>query len=266
MSRPVDLPDFDNPPLNEVVLGVQFAPPRGYQSIYAKEIWELFRKDFPKVQERPPFQPAFETFGRLQARPSLSISQELHHNRFCFLSENGDEAIQFQKDRLFHNWRRVGDRVNPYPRFEKILPSFESELSTLDNYFTDFSSSRIHITQCELSYINHIYLIEEDSESVDKWIRLVDIKNFSYEVLSFKFSKKLVDNQNNPYGRLFCEIDYFFNEIDEPLVVLSLTIRGIPREPNIPASINFLRAGRETIVNFFCDITTEFAHKKWGKK
>ena len=41
MNRPKDLPEYDNPPINEVVLGVQFSTPEGYRQIYADEIWKI---------------------------------------------------------------------------------------------------------------------------------------------------------------------------------------------------------------------------------
>lgn len=63
LPRPDHLPDFRTPPLNEVVVGVQFAPARGYQQILAGEVWELYRAQFPTVEEMPPIPPAFETFG-----------------------------------------------------------------------------------------------------------------------------------------------------------------------------------------------------------
>src|SRR4051794_13517866 len=68
VTRPETLPDFCTPPLNEVVVGVQFTPARGYQQIRAGEVWALFRSIFPKVEEFPALPPMFETFGLPQAQ------------------------------------------------------------------------------------------------------------------------------------------------------------------------------------------------------
>ena len=58
-----NLADFKAPPLNEVVMGIQFQPVPGYQQIRALEVWQLFREQFPVVQEQLPLNPQFETFG-----------------------------------------------------------------------------------------------------------------------------------------------------------------------------------------------------------
>jgi uncharacterized protein (TIGR04255 family) len=248
-------------------MGVQFAPPRGYQQIYAREVWELFRKEFPKVQELPPLPPSFETFGRPQsARINFGIVTGASHNRFWFISENEDELIQFQNNRLLHNWRKVGGRTNPYPRFENIFPKFEAEISKLERYFTNFSYEPLNINQCELTYLNHILLTEEDSTSIDKWIRLINLETFALEDFTLIFRKIIRDEGGNPCGRLICESHTAINDKEEPLILLTLIVRGAPKEPNISSALDFLRDGRETIVNCFDEITTEFAHEKWGKE
>ena len=269
MSRPAHLPDYEKPPLHEVVLGVQFSPPRLYQHIYALEIWELFRRDFPKVKQQLPLQPSFETFGRPQRERHIEprIIPEFPHPRYWFLSEDEDEIIQFQKDRLLHNWRKIGSKEKPYPHFENILPKFEKELLALETYLDKWSDKKMNITQCELSYINHILLTEdENGASIDKWIRLVNPADTELEDFSFRFRKQLNNDTGQPFGRLIGECNTGINPKDETLLRLDLTVRGAPKEPTVPASLDFLRNGREIIVNCFDNITTESAHREWGRK
>src|SRR4051794_5656712 len=106
--RPTHLPDFRKPPLNEVVLGIQFNPVPGYSQIYAGEVWGLFRARFPQVQEMPALPPNFETFGIPQGpQIGFNVLAGASHDRFWFLSPAGEQLIQFQMDRLLHNWRKV---------------------------------------------------------------------------------------------------------------------------------------------------------------
>jgi uncharacterized protein (TIGR04255 family) len=267
VNRPAHLPDFERPPLNEVVLGVQFSPSRRYHQIYAKDVWELFRQEFPKVTEQPPLPPIFETFGRPQ-RPRLNIElvREPVHSRYWFISENEYELIQYQKDRLLHNWRKVGDGANPYPRFESILPKFEKELFTLEKLFEHLFDQKMNITQCELTYINHILLTEENGGAIGKWISLINTDDAQIEDIAFSFRKTLNDEENKPYGRLIVDCKTGINQKDERLLVLELTVRGIPKEPNVSAISYFLKDGRQILVTYFDQITTELAHEKWGKK
>src|ERR1700733_6587763 len=133
MSRPKHLPDYNQPPINEVYLGIQFSKPNGYQQIYAGEVWSLFKKKFPLVEEHPPLPPVFETFGLPQkAQVNFGIiTNGASHDRFWFVSENKEQLLQFQNDRFLHNWRKASDENSPYPHFEEIIKEFENEVSTL---------------------------------------------------------------------------------------------------------------------------------------
>ena len=88
MTRPSHLPDYRKPPLNEFVLGVQFATPPGYQQIYAGEVWKLFSEKYPVVQEQPPLPPTFETFGIHQGNMvNFGFVSGATHDRFWFLTK-----------------------------------------------------------------------------------------------------------------------------------------------------------------------------------
>lgn len=267
MARPAHLPDYDNPPINEVVLGIQFATPSGYQQIYAGEVWSLFKNKFPEVEEQPPLPPTFETFGLPQkGQLNFGIITGASHDRFWFLSEKKEQLIQFQNDRFLHNWRKIGEDKNPYPHFEEIIESFENELQSLTKYFSKFSSDPLNVNQCELTYINHILLTKETSDKVEDWIKLINLLDTSPEDVSLGYRKVIKDTNGKPYGRLICEGSTGINKRNESIFVLNITVRGIPQESNTASALNFLKEGREKIVNCFDEITTDFAHKQWRKK
>ena len=73
MARPEHLPDFESPPLDELVLGVQFSPLPGYSAVFAKDVWGLFRQQFPRVEEKPALDPVFETFGGTSPPPGMQL-------------------------------------------------------------------------------------------------------------------------------------------------------------------------------------------------
>jgi uncharacterized protein (TIGR04255 family) len=138
LPRPDDLPDFLKPPIVEAVMSVQFTTPPDYREIYAREIWALFEHEFSRVQEQSALEPFFEVFGGPPGPAKLQIKFQPTgpiHNRFWFLGAGDRELLQFQRDRFVHNWRKLHDANNQYPRFEPILTKFERELGTLDDYF-----------------------------------------------------------------------------------------------------------------------------------
>lgn len=264
-ERPADLPDFESPPLNEVVLGVQFNPPIGYQQINAGEVWALFRSEFSKVEERAALAPAFETFGLSAKGLRLGLMSGPSHDRFWFERPDGTELIQFQQDRLLHNWKKVGDRANEYPRFEGMMKRFCAELEELEQYFNRLSSQSTRINQCELTYVNHIPFEVTDQRKASDWLRFVDFAEHEPEDFSLSFREIIHDEEGKPQGRLTCEFAIAFKPSGGRIILMTLTARGVPKEPTKESAFEFLVMGRTLIVSRFADLTTEAAHREWGR-
>jgi uncharacterized protein (TIGR04255 family) len=266
-QRPDYLPDFQHPPLNEVVIGIQFAPAAGYMQILAGDIWKLFKKDFPTVEEMPALQPSFEVFGQIfQPLPNFGVIGQPTHDRFWFVSESRDELIQFQQDRLLHNWRKVGDETNEYPRFERMIERFYNEALTIEHYFNSIMPQRIMCNQAEISYVNHIPLVAEGAPArIDHWLKFLKFAEQVPDDASGYWRRALYDKNNEPIGRLTCEIMSILKPSVGPAVSLTLTVRGAPMESTIESSVDFLKFGRGIIVQEFAEITTDMAHKAWGR-
>ena len=179
--RPSHLPDFDKPPLNEMIVGVQFAPPPTYRSIDAHDVWELFRQVYPGVQEQPPLAPSFETFGTpFGPQISFNFIGVGGHPRYLFTSIDQAELLQFQPDRFLHNWRRVPGKNNLYPRFELIIEKFENELNILERRLASYGKKQLDINQCEITYVNHIYSSVTESEpNPSDWLTFLRIRRSS---------------------------------------------------------------------------------------
>lgn len=268
MARPDDLPDFKAPPLNEVFLGVQFAPAAKYQQVQVGEVWSLFRNDFPSVAEMPPLPPTFETFGLPRGGEQqinfMSMSMP-SHSRYWFLSPAQDELLQFQQDRLLHNWRKVGDRTNEYPRFERMIENFEKELQALETYFASLAPQSLQINQGEISYINQIPINDSTgAASAQDWLNFVSLDKLQPDDFTMTFRRVISSADGKPLGRLIFEAAIGLTTNNEKIVQLTITFRGKPTGTGISSAIDFLKYGRELIVHSFKDITTDVAHQKWG--
>lgn len=265
-ARPNDLPDFRNPPLNEVVLGIQFNPLVGYQQIHAGEIWGLFRKEFPKSQEHPPIAPLFETFGLPTMGNPFGFITGAPHSRFWFLRPDEDELIQFQPDRLLHNWRKVGDETNEYPRFESMVDRFRNEVDLLvDKYLNGLAPQDLTINQCEVSYINHIVPSAGKPLVASDWFRFLNFGSSEPDDFTSSFREVIVDADNTPQGRLICEASIGVKADRQRILILSLTVRGAPRQSTVESAFDFLSKGRNRIVRKFVELTTDAAHTKWER-
>jgi uncharacterized protein (TIGR04255 family) len=267
VSRPLDLPDFKDPPLNEVALGIQFAQPKGYTQIQAGEVWGLYRKGFPHVQEQPPLAPTFETFGLPQgAQMNFGIVTGASHDRFWFISEKKDELLQFQNDRFLHNWRKVGDNTDTYPRFEGIVEKFERELLELQEYFAGLTPQSLIVNQCEISYINHIpFELKDGICPVEDWLSILHFGGLPIEDFNCTFRRPIQDDKGITYARLISEAAVGIDRTGRRVIILTLTVRGAPRETTVKSALELLGRGHEMIVKVFAEITTSSAHKIWGR-
>jgi uncharacterized protein (TIGR04255 family) len=263
-----NLPEFEAPPLHEVVMGIQFQPVPKYQQIRSFEVWQLFRAEFPVVNEQPPLPAQFETFGLPSTQPIFPINfvTGAAHDRFWFLSEQGHDLIQFQPDRLLHNWRKMGVESAEYPRFEKIISEFKSEMEKLQTYFAGaFGTERLIVTQCELSYLNQIKLVESGAFSPQDWLAFVSSEEPPVDELVCVAKRVLRDDEGKPYGRLYRESVTGADPKGARLLTLNLTARGRPNADTIDGALAFLENTRHMVAEEFLRATTPEAHKRWQR-
>lgn len=265
MRRPAHLPDFVEPPLDEVVLGVQFAPVSGYASVHSMKVWDLFKAEFPKVQEWPVLEPQFETFGGMnaQAGPRIQVGAFPVGSRLWFLSDDENHLIQFQPDRFITNWRREPN-TRPYPRFEGLAEAFEKNVGKLAGHFESDFDYRVNINQAEVAYIN---IIPVDSFSdAGQWFELWNGGAFEVEALNTSFNEVIKGADDKPFARLSHQIQSVLAADGKQRAFrLSLTFKGKPAGSDIESAMAFLATGRDAIVTRFGEITTKEAQRTWGK-
>jgi uncharacterized protein (TIGR04255 family) len=263
------LPSFAQPPLDEVVLGVQYEAPENYTSIWSSEVWKLFRDEFPYVEEMPRLEPQFETFGGSVPASGFQFNfgPAPTRGRFWFVSEERTHLIQFQEDRFLLNWRKRPDGISsskPYPRFEPIFASFRSSLQKLESFFIEMLGCKIKLNQAEVSYINLIKGV--GPSEVSKYTRFIEAGAIPIEGLSAFFTEVIYDQGGNPEGRLTHELQSLIEQSSrEPAYRLSLTYRGRPSGTEISDALGLIERGRERIVRRFAEITSEHAHQDWGR-
>lgn len=277
-QRPDDLPDFENPPVIETVLGVQFAPLEKLQATHLGQIWELFKSEFPFSVDQPPLEPAFETFGGVRGskRMRLELVGAPLLPRVWFVNSNkeneGNKLIQFQQDRFVHNWRKVPDRGD-YPRYEPIKEKFIGDLHKLEEFIRVKGIGLIEVNQWEVSYINHIIPSEEDEDLLSDlgsvfsfWMEEEPVTGLGkYDTARFSM-RFLIRSGDEPIGRLHITAEPGQLHDGREIVVLTMMARGQPHTPVIDDIEKFFDLGRREIVKGFADITTQKMHDRWGRK
>lgn len=265
MKRPPNLPEFSDPPINEVVLGVQFAPPPDQKTSDAFEVWNLFRLELPKIQEQPPLPPQFETFGSMPSQQGINIQFGTGSapGRFWFISEDENHLVQFQTDRFLQNWRKRKDS-DSYPRFEHIYASFRSKLESLRKFYEDQRDHRLEINQVEVTYINIIQV--DGFEEFGNWFKIWSQPDFEIEHINVSFPQVIKDEDEKSIARLYHEVSSVIAKDGIGKAFrLNLTFRGKPYSSDVAAALEFISKGRTEIVRRFAEITTEKAHETWRR-
>jgi uncharacterized protein (TIGR04255 family) len=267
-TRPVDLPEYMDPPLNEVLLGVQFTPPVGYHQLLAGDVWRLFKSRYPNSSELPPLPPSYETFGPPGVQQfQFNLSPGGQHNRYWFITADQTELLQFQNDRFMHNWRKIEGVKAEYPRFDTLLDRFQDELTKLSEFFRGLPGNgrQLVCTQAELSYVNHISLPKGSAIDPSPFLKFLQFAGLAPDDMTMTWRRALKNSNGSPYARLICETTSAINAKSENILVFNLTIRGNPSVGTIGNIMEFLRSGRDMLVAEFDKLTTEEAHRRWER-
>ncbi len=266
ICRPHDLPDYGNPPLIEVVIDLQFAAIPNFHQIHAADIWNLYKNKFPKIEEHPPLSPNFEAFGSPRTPQfGFDLSKGPMQTRYWFLTNKGDELIQFQNNRFIRNWRKfVGDSI-VYPRFDVLASRFQNEFSALENFVRKAYSHEIAINQCEVKYLNHIKNEKEGFIRLEDYLRFANFGDFELDDFIVKFRRTIRTADGSPILRLICESGVVITSDGSSAVKLEITARGAPNGSTFDAALDLCARARKEIVNLFTEITTETAHKIWRR-
>src|SRR5579872_2518291 len=101
-SNPEPLPEYDRPPVSEVLLSVAFAPLAQWNAAYGGLYWSRIRKEYPKVEALPPLPNQIEQFGAgFWAIPGVHFEMAIPDiTRFLFIADPGNELFQVQRDRF----------------------------------------------------------------------------------------------------------------------------------------------------------------------
>ena len=274
IARPPGLPDFERPPINEVVLSVQFKALSEFGNGHVGLLWERFRSEYPELKEHAVIQPTFETFG-VSAQPSqgLQIERLLSPpmSRFWFVEANGHDLIQVQQDRFLHNWRKREDEQR-YPHYEAIRERFSAELNTFASFLKEEQLGELLPNQCEVTYVNVIALSDgtnahQNLEMITPlWTgalsETIDLVPDSATIQA----RYVIHRDEKPIGRVHVSFTPAHRVIDkEPVIRMEITARARPSEETIEAALRLLDRERIEVVKLFTAATTPAMHAVWER-
>jgi uncharacterized protein (TIGR04255 family) len=250
--------DFDDPPLVETVLGVEFAPLQQWQTPHFGLYWHEIKGEYPRFEVQPPV-------GNLSVI-SIGVGVSEIPVRCWFYDEPQTKLIQVQNNRFFYNWRNYFNKTK-YPRYVNNKAVFKTEWLRFYNFLIANQFESPQIQYCEVSYVNHI-------EKGKGWESLADLP----DVIPY-FSGSLSTNLlplpdavvlNVFYsipdirGRINIQLQPAIRQDDgKEIIQLQLSAIGLPASSNIDDMIEWFDLAREYVNHSFVDFTSPKMHGIW---
>lgn len=262
-------PEFGDPPVTEVAIGIQFAPIQGLTLAHLGLLWNRFRDRYPRTEEHQPLSRWPINSELLDGRASLQLVPVLP--RLWFLNASDTELVQVQDDRFVVNWRKR--EGHDYPRFEVVLDQFRSAFGDFVTFLLDEGLPEPVTDHCEVTYVNTISLgnSEKDLAAAKRYFNLFADRPDSFlpdpSLIAFGFTYAVTDEEGRHRGVLTVEATpVLMSEQRTPACQLRLIARGNPFQADEGGSTGFFSIGREVIVRGFSDLTSQWAHEKWRRK
>jgi uncharacterized protein (TIGR04255 family) len=257
-----NLPDYDRPPVTEVVYGVKFAPLNGWKLPHIGAFWQRVSDDFPRCEHAPPIGPGDADFFD----PATGIPLP----RVWLISNDDDRLIQLQSGRFLFNWRRR-EGAGPYPRYEKLSQVFLGLFQDFRSFVGEHGLVDIEAREYELTYINHI-VQQEGWRFPEHTGRVVSQLAWQDRLYSFLPRPSAMGWQarfafQEAGGELTAKLNPArLAKDDRDLLLLELSARGLPPEAPLDNMQGWFSHAHEWIVLGFEDLTTDEAQKElWGK-
>jgi uncharacterized protein (TIGR04255 family) len=259
------LPDFENPPAVETLMGVHFAPIEKWQAPYFGLFWSRIKKDYPRVEMQPPVvtAPTPEmAAAQFQSRFELPM-------RCWFFNQDETRLIQLQNNLFLHNWRKVG-HADRYLHYGDLRPLFEKEWQGFRNFLEDEGLGAPGIQLCEVTYVNHI-------DRGSGWETFADLSelfpNWSPKTSEDYLPPPELVAMNASYalggveGRLQISVQPAVRQTDaKETIQLTVTARCKPSSSSSEDICRGLDEARKWVVLGFTDFTSPKMHTLWGRK
>ncbi|MGF1598827.1 MAG: TIGR04255 family protein [Acidimicrobiales bacterium] len=274
MLRPPDLPDFSDPPIDEVALGLQFDPIEGFTDMHVGIFWPRVRHDYPRAESHPrrdhPVEDLSPGTGLQVAVPAFQVVEpsESRGNRAWLISDDDSTLLQVQDSQFLRNWRR---RDTNYPRLDEHVEKFWSSYDEFCETLMVEKLARPNVKQIELTYFNFIEPRDPSHFRMQGSASLAtEGLDEKPEDVMFRLAYIDRDSGGNPLARLRIDVEPAYRAIEnrpelQPGYRLTLSYRSPMNSPSRKEIETAIDRGRRVIDFSFCDLTSIESQTKWGR-
>lgn len=253
---------FNNPPINELIIGVYFESPiQKLRTEHIGLIWSRLRDRLPKVEQREPIVTSLH--------PGLTISNEPDFfSRYWFVSEDSASLIQIQRDAFIHNWRR---KDSEYPRYsQQVKPNFDEYYTIFESFIEEeVEDVRPRIRVCELAYVDVVDICEywKGPQDTGKVIPSLaeSLRGFGSEPAFAINNVSLFKPKSDIELNVGVRTAQSTNGSEATRLVLEFRARGHMGGVLKPDTESWFSSAHETILEWFLKLTNnEIQRKYWN--
>lgn len=267
--------DLANPPIVELVLGVQFSQLANLKSGH----WGLFWHDLGGLEgewvdpaDEPLLDDQFELFDRPRWRrpilgPRLRIEPASLPGRLMLGHRSGDRLLQLQATRFHLNWKKGSGK---YPSYGELITQFEALFGQFQSFAEKSGLSKIEPNQWELTYVDAFALGEYWQTPAD-WPRILpglfgnlqSAKGLELEHRAAEWSYEILPKQGRLHiaarpGRVV--------DRGDDVLLLQMTARGPLGKAGAKTLREGLDLGHRVAKETFFQVASDEAKRHWGKK
>jgi uncharacterized protein (TIGR04255 family) len=265
--RPADLPDYRDPPIDEVVIAVQFLPIEGLLDTHIREFWREIQAEYPVAENQPRLEGPIESVDETPIAPTIQFPVGMAlQGRMWLISETDDFLVQVQNTRFMQNWRR---RKTPYQHFDQLHQLFWKNFRTFREYLMSNNLPQPKIQQAEVTYINWL----PDSSLTDFFLPAravrIDILGTEREPQDQSWSARYsLPNNLEMVQRLYiqCQPAIRAQPPHARGAQFALVFRGARASGIEDSEVeDIVDLARVVIVETFTELTTESAQTTWER-
>lgn len=269
-------PKFDNPPVVETALSVQFASLPRYTGAHAGWFWKEYlnkledtSKEWSQVVEVPQLPDKFERFGDedVWIVPSVRVLPGMQSPRTQIVRSDGERLIQVQNSRFILNWKK---QAGDYPSFEILVPEFRTMLHAFESFAAEAHFGTLAYNQWEVVYVDQ-FKKGEMWESARDWSKIFpglsmppvsinQVPSTKDETMSADWRFSLAGQR----GRLYISL----RQVRVPPSDEVLNVTFVARGP-VTASQSWEQGfdiGHDAITAVFLSITSAQVQESWRKR
>jgi uncharacterized protein (TIGR04255 family) len=266
-ERPSDLPNYRKPPVDEVVIGVQFPAIEGLQDGQIREFWKMVRDAYPILERQPRIEGPIESLRPqpllIQFPSSVTVQAQ---GRTWMINDNDDFLIQIQNDRFIQNWRR---RQDEYGHFDDTRDRFWTNFSKFREFLNTQGLSQPTLQQVEVTYFDWIPELPMSGFLLPATATVIHISGTDHMPEEQSWSARyLIENTIGAVQRLYVQAAPAVRPLTPEVRGTQLGfIFRVARESGftddeIAALVN---TGRAIVVEAFTQLTTSSAHQLWER-